>query len=48
MTFWRDFGDKLEVSDGLSISDQVILNPSDNLTDGMSVTITELVLNCKD
>jgi RND family efflux transporter MFP subunit len=41
ITINRDFGDKLEVSEGLSISDQVILNPSDNLTDGMSVRITE-------
>ena len=36
-----DFGDKLEVSEGLSTSDQVILNPSDSLTDGMSVRISE-------
>lgn len=41
ITINRDFGDKLEVSEGLSISDQVILNPSDNLTDGISVRITE-------
>ena len=41
ITINRDFGDKLEVSEGLSASDQVILNPSDNLTDGMSVRITE-------
>ena len=41
ITINRDFGDKLEVSEGLSISDQVILNPSDNLTDGTSVRITE-------
>jgi membrane fusion protein, multidrug efflux system len=41
ITINRDFGDKLEVSEGLSISDQVILNPSDSLSDGMSVRITE-------
>src|ERR1700740_3108207 len=41
ITINRDFGNKLEVSDGLSISDQVILNPSDDLTGGMSVRITE-------
>ena len=41
ITINRDFGDKLEVSEGLSTSDQVILNPSDSLTDGMSVRITE-------
>jgi RND family efflux transporter MFP subunit len=41
ITINRDFGNKLEVSEGLSVSDQVILNPSDNLTDGASVKITE-------
>jgi RND family efflux transporter MFP subunit len=41
ITIHRDFGNKLEVSEGLSISDQVILNPSDDLTDGASVKITE-------
>jgi hypothetical protein len=41
ITINRDFGDKLEISQGLSTSDQVILNPSDSLTDGMSVRIAE-------
>jgi RND family efflux transporter MFP subunit len=41
ITINRDFGDKLEISQGLSTSEQVILNPSDSLTDGMSVRITE-------
>jgi RND family efflux transporter MFP subunit len=41
ITINRDFGNKLEISDGLSISDQVILDPSDNLTDGVTVRITE-------
>jgi RND family efflux transporter MFP subunit len=41
ITINRDFGDKLEVSVGLSTPDQVILNPSDSLTDGMSVRITK-------
>jgi RND family efflux transporter MFP subunit len=41
ITINRDFGNKLEISEGLSISDQVILNPSDSLSDGMSVRITE-------
>ena len=40
ITINRDFGDKLEVSEGLSTSDQVILNPSDNLTDGLRVRMT--------
>jgi multidrug efflux pump subunit AcrA (membrane-fusion protein) len=38
ITINRDFGNKLEVSEGLSISDQVILNPSDSLSDGPSLT----------
>jgi RND family efflux transporter MFP subunit len=41
ITINRDFGNKLEVSEGLSISDQVILNPSDSLSDGVSVRIAE-------
>jgi RND family efflux transporter MFP subunit len=41
VTINRDFGNKLEVSEGLSISDQVILNPSDDLTDRESVKITQ-------
>ena len=41
ITINRDDGNKLEVSEGLSISDQVILNPSDDLTGGASVRITE-------
>jgi RND family efflux transporter MFP subunit len=35
----RDLGSKLQISQGLSESDQVILNPSDGLADGMPVTI---------
>ncbi len=35
----RDLGTKLQVSHGLSESDQVILNPSDGLADGMAVTV---------
>jgi hypothetical protein len=35
----RDLGDKLQISQGLSESDQVIVNPSDSLADGMKVTI---------
>jgi len=41
ITINRDFGNKLEVSEGLSITDQVILNPSDDLTGGVSVRITD-------
>ena len=35
----RDLGSKLQISQGLSESDQVILNPSDGLADGMAVTV---------
>jgi RND family efflux transporter MFP subunit len=35
----RDLGDKLQISQGLSVSDQVIVNPSDGLADGTSVSV---------
>ena len=35
----RDLGDKLQISQGLSESDQVVVNPSDGLIDGMSAKI---------
>jgi RND family efflux transporter MFP subunit len=35
----RDLGDKLQISEGLTESDQVIVNPSDGLANGMPVTI---------
>ena len=41
ITIDEDFGDKLEISQGLSLSDQVILNPTDSLSDGMRVKIME-------
>jgi RND family efflux transporter MFP subunit len=34
-----NLGDKLEISAGLSVTDQVILNPSDSLANGMTVRI---------
>jgi RND family efflux transporter MFP subunit len=34
-----NLGDKLEISQGLSESDQVIVNPSDGLADGMKVSV---------
>jgi multidrug efflux pump subunit AcrA (membrane-fusion protein) len=34
-----NLGVNLEISKGLSVTDQVILNPSDSLADGMSVKI---------
>src|ERR1700757_2839732 len=39
ITINRDLGTKLEVSKGLSTTDQVILNPSDSLATGMTVKI---------
>jgi RND family efflux transporter MFP subunit len=41
ITIDEDFGNRLEISQGLSLSDQVILNPSDSLSDGMGVKIME-------
>jgi multidrug efflux system membrane fusion protein len=35
----EDFGDRLEVSNGLSVSDQVILNPPDSLASGVMAKI---------
>jgi len=35
----RDLGDKLQISQGLSEADQVIVNPSDGLANGMVVTV---------
>jgi RND family efflux transporter MFP subunit len=35
----RDLGDKLQISEGLTESDQVIVNPSDGLANGTPVTI---------
>jgi multidrug efflux pump subunit AcrA (membrane-fusion protein) len=36
-----DFGQTVEILDGVSPTDQVILNPSDSLMSGVSVRITE-------
>jgi hypothetical protein len=41
ITINQDFGTKLEISRGLSVSDQVILNPSDSLADGMTARIVQ-------
>jgi membrane fusion protein, multidrug efflux system len=41
ITINEDFGTKLEISRGLSVSDQVILNPSDSLADGMTARIVQ-------
>jgi multidrug efflux pump subunit AcrA (membrane-fusion protein) len=37
----RDFGTRLEVVDGLQASDQVIVNPSDSLTNGIKVQVKQ-------
>jgi RND family efflux transporter MFP subunit len=39
ITIHEDFGDRLEISEGLSATDQVILNPSDSLATGMTAKI---------
>jgi RND family efflux transporter MFP subunit len=39
VTIHRNLGDKLEISQGLSESDQVIVNPSDGLANGMKVSV---------
>jgi membrane fusion protein, multidrug efflux system len=41
ITIHEDFGDRLEISKGLSATDQVILNPSDSLTTGMTAKIEQ-------
>ena len=35
----RDLGDRLQIAQGLTEADQVIVNPSDGLANGMAVTI---------
>jgi multidrug efflux pump subunit AcrA (membrane-fusion protein) len=37
----RDFGTKLEVLDGIGKDDQVIVNPSDSLTNGLQVQVKQ-------
>ena len=37
----RDYGDKVEVVSGISVTDQVILNPSDSLISGTNVQVKE-------
>jgi RND family efflux transporter MFP subunit len=39
ITIQLNLGDKLEISQGLSESDQVIVNPSDGLANGMTVSV---------
>jgi multidrug efflux pump subunit AcrA (membrane-fusion protein) len=39
----RDFGQTVEILEGVTASDRVIMNPPDSLADGMSVRVAELV-----
>jgi RND family efflux transporter MFP subunit len=39
ITISLNLGAKLEISQGLSVTDQVVLNPSDSLADGMTVKV---------
>jgi RND family efflux transporter MFP subunit len=48
ITTGLNLGDKLEISDGLSETDQVIVNPSDSLASGMTVKILNQELNSKE
>jgi RND family efflux transporter MFP subunit len=41
ITINEDFGNKLEVASGLTASDQVILDPSDSLANGITVSIAQ-------
>jgi RND family efflux transporter MFP subunit len=41
VTIHLNLGNKLEISQGLSDSDQVIVNPSDGLANGMNVSVIE-------
>jgi RND family efflux transporter MFP subunit len=41
ITIGRDYGTTLEVVDGVTVGDQVIVNPSDSLEDGQQVRIAE-------
>jgi|SRR5215469_6156740 len=47
ITIDEDFGNKLEVSKGLSLTDQVILNPSDSLATGMTAKIEPATSDAK-
>ena len=40
ITIGRDLGTSLEITDGITTDDQVIINPSDSLTDGQKVNVT--------
>jgi multidrug efflux pump subunit AcrA (membrane-fusion protein) len=40
ITIGRDLGTALEITDGITPDDQVIVNPSDSLTDGQKVNVT--------
>jgi RND family efflux transporter MFP subunit len=48
ITIGLNLGDKLEISQGLSEADQVIVNPSDSLANGMTVKIANHQQNYKD
>jgi RND family efflux transporter MFP subunit len=37
----RDYGEKVEITDGLAANDRVIVNPADALLDGQAVTVVQ-------
>jgi RND family efflux transporter MFP subunit len=48
ITISLNLGDKLEISQGLSVTDRVIVNPSDSLASGMPVKILNQNLTSKE
>ncbi len=40
ITIGRDLGTTLEITDGITADDQIIINPSDSLADGQKVNVT--------
>ena len=41
----RDLGTAVEVSEGVTAADQVVVNPSDALTTGVAVTVTAALVD---
>jgi RND family efflux transporter MFP subunit len=48
ITVSLNLGDRLQISQGLSITDQVIVNPSDSLANGMTVQIMKQKQTAKE
>ena len=48
ITVSLNLGDRLQISQGLSMTDQVIVNPSDSLANGMTVKIRKQTQTAKE